>query len=206
MRNPIKTICILLFITLHSLQANQSLPHSFLGFEAGYVMRESKIKLENATITTTKLKDGWADYGFVGGVEYVPNYFGVRFYANANFIHKDDLNTMIFGINFDGIVNFLNTGTESFGVFAGVFLGGNLYWGDAFDTAIKGANAFGIDASNIIFDVAINAGLRGVIARRFVLELATRVPLVDFNIIINPQNLKVSTKHYTINLRFSYLF
>lgn len=205
-----KIIGILVFLASSIISASQysGKARSFIGIESGVSISYGKIKDANSI---QQYKQYRLNYGFIGGMQYFPNrYFGGRLYASANFIHSVGEHTIIFGGNLDGIVNFVSVDNGSFGIFAGIFLGADTYFGSGVNDAKTLLYQYGLDMKSMVFDAAINVGLRGVISDKFILEIATRVPLVESNLIdtsaYNANSVAFSIKHYTINARFSYLF
>lgn len=179
----IKIIGILVFLASSMISASQysGKARSFISVESGASISKGKIKDTNSIQQYKQYK---LNYGFIGGMQYFPNrHFGGRLYASANFIHSVGEHTIIFGGNLDGIVNFVSVDGGSFGIFAGIFLGADTYFGSGVDNATKLLYQYKLDMNSMVFDAAINVGLRSVISDNFILEIAARVPLVESNLI-----------------------
>lgn len=133
--------------------------------------------------------------------------FGLRYYANFAYADasgkpKDSSekikgNVMDYGVNVDALYNFVTGGTD-FGAFLGLGLGANTWGGKSFKDAK-------LDKTG--FNLALNVGLRSVIAQNHGIEIAARVPFIATTLqkADAAGNPKVTASH-TYNAGVRYIF
>ena len=161
-------------------------------------VRGGQTTINNNTKTQPHQSDYWygnANYGILAGYkQFFNKYFGLRYYADLNFLHvdfpitkigtphtsKSNINTTItrevtttqtpatiinYTANVDVLVNFVNLEKVIFGVFAGVGIGGF--------TWVEQSKNY----TNLFF--ATNVGLRTSILQNHSIELVARIPFVS---------------------------
>ena len=159
----------------------------FFGFEVGYIKAKGE---ESLGIINLSEERGGANWGVMLGYAYFfSNYFGMRIYGSLNASHikfndySTNLNTLLttlnWGMNADLIANFVALRNFDMGVYVGVFLGANTFLEVGyFEYIARVSKNNGFKVNHTCFDVALNAGLRMVLARSVWLEIALRVPFL----------------------------
>lgn len=159
---------------------------AFVGLGVGYGNTTAKSEGTKEKMT------GGVNVGILAGYkQFFTDSFGLRYYANVDFSQakqkegeKEALNTINFGVNVDALYNFIS-GETNFGAFIGLGVGANKWSGKTL-SGLENKKTLGAD-------VALNVGLRSVIATNHGIELAVRVPFVanklskDFDLKANRQ-------------------
>ncbi len=132
--------------------------------------------------------------------------FGLRYYANfayadASGKSKDTSgkikgNVMDYGVNVDALYNFVTGGTD-FGAFLGLGLGANTWGGKSFKDAKMDKTGF---------NLALNVGLRSVIAQHHSIEIAARVPFIATTLQKAATDTPKMTGSHTYNVGVRYIF
>ena len=160
----------------------------FFGFEVGYIKAKGELLLTD--IISLSEKKGGANYGIMLGYAYFfNNYFGARIYGSLNASHiKFDsvgtnvdtlLTTLNWGMNADLIANFVALRNFDMGVYAGVFIGANTFLEVGyFEYIVRVSENSGFKVNHTCFDVALNVGIRMVLARSVWLEANIKVPFL----------------------------
>lgn len=197
----------------------------FFGFEFGYINAKGELSL-TSIISEER---GGVNYGVMLGYAYFfSNYFGTRIYGSINASHikfndySTNLNTLLttlnWGMNADLIVNVLALRNFDLGVYVGVFLGANTFLETGYtDYIVRVSEMSGFKVSRTHFDIALNVGLRTMIAKNVGLEVALRVPfLKSYAVNEDAYNLQNGAymgvyqiyfkQNYNVNLRLLYKF
>lgn len=200
----------------------------FFGIEAGYI--ESRGSLLLTGIMRIDEKKGGVNYGVMAGyTHFFNNYFGGRIYGNLNALHikfSNDgiesvdtlLSALYWGMNVDLIANFVALRNFDMGVYVGVFVGANTFLDTGYaDYFIRVAEMGGFEVNRTSFDIALNVGLRTVIAKNIGLEVALRVPFLK-SYAVNEDAYRRADgaymgvykiyfkQNYNVNLRLLYKF
>lgn len=200
----------------------------FLGVEVGYGEQKMSLSMTTPVSVEGYQKKGGVNWGIMLGYSnFFVNHFGMRVYASANaqivrfpkywngiqVWYNPNVMSIAWGGNFDLLVNFVALRNFDFGFYVGVFVGANSFINrDLYDLEDRG---FYLDYT--LFDVAVNVGLRTMIARHFGIEIAARFPFLESNIldkaasvslITNTQGTtSISSKQkFSVNARFLYKF
>ncbi|HCD73356.1 MAG TPA: outer membrane beta-barrel protein [Helicobacter sp.] len=146
-------------------------------------------------------------YEIIAGYKqfFTPN-FGLRYYANFAYADasgkpKDSSekikgNVMDYGVNVDALYNFVTGGTD-FGAFLGLGLGANTWGGKSFKDAKMDKTGF---------NLALNVGLRSVIAQHHSMEIAARVPFIATTLQAAATGTPKMTGSHTYNVGVRYIF
>ncbi len=219
----------------------------FFGVEAGYIEAKGGLLLTHALIVinpplqgniyyqlpnsySVTEKKGGVDYGVMAGyTHFFNNYFGGRIYGSLNALHIkfsndgiESVNTLLsalyWGMNADLIINFVALRNFDMGVYVGVFVGANTFLETGyFDYIVRESKKSGFKVNHTVFDVALNVGLRTILAKHIGLEVAVRVPFLK-SYAVNEDaysrqngayigNYQIYFKqNYNINLRLLYQF
>lgn len=218
----------------------------FFGIEAGYVEARGSLLLTHASIIKNPLqtgqqifpassfstgeKKGGVNYGvMMGYAHFFNNYFGGRIYGSLNALHikfsnegiesvDTLLSALYWGMNVDLIANFVALRNFDMGVYVGVFLGANTFLETGYtDYIVRVSEMSGFKVSRTHFDIALNVGLRTMIAKNVGLEVALRVPfLKSYAVNEDAYNLQNGAymgvyqiyfkQNYNVNLRLLYKF
>ena len=147
-------------------------------------------------------------YEIIAGYKqfFTPN-FGLRYYANFAYADasgkpKDTSgkikgNVMDYGVNVDALYNFITGGNTDFGAFLGLGLGANTWGGKSFKDAK-------LDKTG--FNLALNVGLRSVIAQNHGIEIAARVPFIATTLQAAATDTPKMTGSHTYNVSVRYIF
>lgn len=137
---------------------------------------------------------------------FTPNfglrYYGIFTYADFRNHNPGKSNLMNYGVNVDALYNFIASEESNFGAFVGVGVGGNTLNDDGFDEI----EAMGIKLKKTGLDVALNVGLRSVIASKHSLEAIVRVPFIDLTLFDKNQEKLTFSRHYNIGVRYIFNF
>ena len=167
-------------------------------------------------------KGSGLNYGLVAGYkQFFTDSFGLRYYANIDYNsskikadgEKASLNVINYGVNVDALYNFVSSDGMDFGAFLGLGLGANTWSGKAISDNKKELERFGKGdkVSTTGFDLALNAGLRGVFAKQHGVEIFARVPFVATTIFDFKDdagvNFKYTASHnYNAGVRYTFSF
>lgn len=200
----------------------------FFGIEAGYVEARGSLLLMG--IMRIDEKKGGVNYGvMMGYAHFFNNYFGGRIYGSLNALHikfsnegiesvDTLLSALYWGMNADLIVNVLALRNFDLGVYVGIFLGANTFLETGYtDYIVRVSEMSGFKVSRTHFDIALNVGLRTMIAKNVGLEVALRVPfLKSYAVNEDAYNLQNGAymgvyqiyfkQNYNVNLRLLYKF
>lgn len=200
----------------------------FFGIEAGYVEARGSLLLMD--IMRIVEKKGGVNYGvMMGYAHFFNNYFGGRIYGSLNALHikfsnegiesvDTLLSALYWGMNADLIVNVLALRNFDLGVYVGVFLGANTFLEMGYtDYIVRVSEMSGFKVSRTHFDIALNVGLRTMIAKNVGLEVALRAPfLKSYAVNEDAYNLQNGAymgvyqiyfkQNYNVNLRLLYKF
>ncbi len=198
---------------------------AFVGLDLGMSGITDKGKISGAGVggeISTSERGRGVNAGLVGGYkQFFTDSFGLRYYANLGYLSFDvkdtdtnkteSLNAINYGVNVDALYNFVSSDGMDFGTFLGLGLGA-VTWSGKYVDGLKAA--FG-KTSTTSFDVALNAGLRGVFAKQHGVEIAVRVPfmgtkIVDGNFDLGAgADVKVEntiTRNYNVGVRYTFSF
>ena len=161
----------------------------FFGIKVGYI--EAKGELLLTGIMYLDEKKGGVNYGVMLGYAYfLNNYFGARIYGSLNASHikfsnegMTNIDTLLsalnWGMNADLIANFVALRNFDMGVYLGVFLGANSFLDTGyFEYIVRVSEMSGFKVNRTCFDVALNAGIRMIIAKNIGLEASVKVPFI----------------------------
>ena len=200
----------------------------FFGIEAGYVEARGSLLLTG--IIRIDEKKGGVNYGvMMGYAHFFNNYFGGRIYGSLNALHikfsnegiesvDTLLSALYWGMNADLIANFVALRNFDMGVYVGVFLGANTFLETGYtDYIVRVSEMSGFKVSRTHFDIALNVGLRTMIAKNVGFEVALRVPfLKSYAVNEDAYNLQNGAymgvyqiyfkQNYNVNLRLLYKF
>lgn len=181
---------------------------------------------------------GGVSYGIIVGYKQFFNpYLGLRYYANLNALHstlsptalmvghagvsaKQKLTLLNYGVNVDFLWNFIANNALDFGVFVGVGIGANSWFGadlENYPAKIKTANqitqgAWRVEKTH--FNAWANVGLRTNIARHHGLEIFARIPFLRDTILKKNESItgmkwsiETSLKNrYGVGVRYNFTF
>ena len=166
------------------------------------------IKVSNVSGDTCKTDYNGITFAFIAGYKqfFTPN-FGLRYYANFAYADasgkpKDTSgkikgNVMDYGVNVDALYNFITGGNTDFGAFLGLGLGANTWGGKSFKDAKMDKTGF---------NLALNVGLRSVIAQNHGIEIAARVPFIATTLQAAATDTPKMTGSHTYNVGVRYIF
>lgn len=87
-------------------------------------------------------------------------------------------NVLEYGVGVDALYNFMNSGSDSFGLYAGVAIGGETWIANGKRYKPQG----GKGESYVNFQTILNVGLRGTIAKNHGIEIGARFYMLDSKI------------------------
>lgn len=197
---------------------------AFLGIGAGVAGTQQKIHLSVATISASEKGNGRAPHiSFVAGYKtfFTPE-FGLRYYADIGYATQEaegdsgEANTkttmLNYGVNVDVLYNF-QTGENDIGVFLGLGIGGVSYGGSELDDAKMLSQSNSVTKN--FFDIALNAGVRALVASHHGIEVFAKVPFL-IDTIIDDVAMTVDgasvtgdcayKRQYILGLRYAYNF
>ena len=172
----------------------------FVGVGVGYGGSQIKAGSEKQNLS------GISYEVIAGYKQFFTQDFGLRYYANFAYADasgkpKDSSekikgNVMDYGVNVDAIYNFV-TGVTDFGAFLGLGLGANTWGGKSFKDAKMDKTGF---------NLALNVGLRSVIAQHHSMEIAARVPFIATTLQAAATGTPKMTGSHTYNVGVRYIF
>lgn len=173
---------------------------AFVGVGVGYGASQVKFGSEKTDL------NGISYEVIAGYKQFFTPSFGLRYYANFAYADasgkpKDSSekikgNVMDYGVNVDALYNFVTGGTD-FGAFLGLGLGANTWGGKSFKDAK-------LDKTG--FNLALNVGLRSVIAQNHGIEIAARVPFIATTLQKAATDTPKMTGSHTYNVGVRYIF
>ena len=176
---------------------------AFVGVGVGYGASQVKFGSEKTDL------NGISYEVIAGYKQFFTPSFGLRYYINFAYADaskkaKDGDPELIgsvadYGVNVDALYNLIASANANFGVFVGVGVGANTWYGRDLD--LKDYEQTGLN-------VALNAGLRSQFGRHHSIEIAARVPFIDTKLqnIYQPA-LKVTASHiYNAGVRYIFSF
>lgn len=182
----------------------------FVGLGLGY--GGSSMEIETTEKQTSR--GSGLNYGFVAGYkQFFTDSFGLRYYANIDYSsskvkaesEKIALNAINYGVNVDALYNFVSSDNMDFGAFLGLGLGANTWSGKAVNLIGENLES-GKKVSKTGFDLALNAGLRGVFAKQHGVEIFARVPFIATTM-LDTSSFKVSaSRNYNAGVRYTFSF
>ncbi|CAM3299281.1 outer membrane protein [Helicobacter labetoulli] len=192
----------------------------FVGLGLGFGGSSVKTEESNGGASTKDTANGSGlNYGLVAGYkQFFTDSFGLRYYANIDYnsskikvdTGKVALNAINYGVNVDALYNFVSSDGMDFGAFLGLGLGANTWSGKAVDGFKEQIKASGKKVSTTGFDLALNAGLRGVFAKQHGVEIFARVPFIAttmFDIKDGTVSVKASaSRNYNAGVRYTFSF
>lgn len=177
----------------------------FIGVGLGYNGTQHKMEgpADDAGGTfSDKYNFGGLSYEIIAGYKqfFTPK-FGARYYANFAYADTkkkiedvtEKIKVMDFGVNADALYNFVSSERLDFGAFLGLGLGANNY------NVVQGDKKTG-------FNVAINVGLRTLIAQHHGIELAARVPFLTTTITDKDGYKEQARQTYNVGVRYVFNF
>ncbi|EFR47785.1 outer membrane insertion signal domain protein [Helicobacter cinaedi CCUG 18818 = ATCC BAA-847] len=187
-----------------------------LGFGGSSVKAEASI---DGVSTKDTANGSGLNYGLVAGYkQFFTDGFGLRYYANIDYnsskikvdTEKVALNVINYGVNVDALYNFVSSDGMDFGAFLGLGLGANTWSGKAVDGFKDQIKDSGKKVSTTGFDLALNAGLRGVFAKQHGVEIFARVPFIAttmFDVKDDTWSVKASaSRNYNAGVRYTFSF
>ncbi len=192
---------------------------AFVGLGLGF--GGSSVKSEfSGTISAKETFNGSGlNYGLVAGYkQFFTDSFGLRYYANIDYnsskikmdTEKVALNAINYGVNVDALYNFVSSDGMDFGAFLGLGLGANTWSGKVVDEAKKMAKDTGKSLSTTGFDLALNAGLRGVFAKQHGVEIFARVPFIATTMLDVKEGTEsakyTASRNYNAGVRYTFSF
>lgn len=207
---------------------------AFVGLDLGTTGLSLDSKASIAGVSQKSSSSGTgSNVGLVGGYkQFFTDSFGLRYYANLGYLNltssvketgaatqTQSLDAINYGVNVDALYNFVSSDGMDFGAFLGLGLGANTWSGKALYTGKEMAKQANKSLSTTGFDLALNAGLRGV-AKQHGVEIAVRVPfmgtktkIVDGNVDLGipgiGDTMKVEgtiTRNYNAGVRYTFSF
>ena len=201
---------------------------AFVGLGLGFGGSSVKAEMSIGGVSTKDTANGSGlNYGLIAGYkQFFTDSFGLRYYVNIDYNsskikadgEKASLNAINYGVNVDALYNFVSSDGMDFGAFLGLGLGANTWSGKAVDGFKEQTKDSGKKVSTTGFDLALNAGLRGVFAKQHGVEIAVRVPfmgtkIVDGNVDLGipgiGDTMKVEstiTRNYNVGVRYTFSF
>ena len=196
---------------------------AFVGLGLGFGGSSLKAEMSIGGVSTKDTANGSGlNYGLIAGYkQFFTDSFGLRYYANIDYNsskikadgEKASLNVINYGVNVDALYNFVSSDGMDFGAFLGLGLGANTWSGKAISDNKKELERFGKGdkVSTTGFDLALNAGLRGVFAKQHGVEIFARVPFVATTIFDFKDdagvNFKYTASHnYNAGVRYTFSF
>lgn len=196
---------------------------AFVGLGLGFGGSSVKAEMSIGGVSTKDTANGSGlNYGLIAGYkQFFTDSFGLRYYANIDYNSskvdfgaenggKGSLNAINYGVNVDALYNFVRSDGMDFGAFLGLGLGANTWSGKAVDTGKEMANVANKSLSTTGFDLALNAGLRGVFAKQHGVEVFARVPFIATTMLDakeGAESVKYSTsRNYNAGVRYTFSF
>ena len=192
----------------------------FVGLGLGYGGSSAKSEVSSDILSAKETANGSGlNYGLVAGYkQFFTDSFGLRYYANIDYnsskikvdTEKVALNAINYGVNVDALYNFVSSDGMDFGAFLGLGLGANTWSGKAVDGFKEQTKDSGKKVSTTGFDLALNAGLRGVFAKQHGVEIFARVPFIATTMLdIKDDTMSVKTsasRNYNAGVRYTFSF
>ncbi|BDB66509.1 hypothetical protein Hc94105_0705 [Helicobacter cinaedi] len=193
---------------------------AFVGLGLGFGGSSVKAEMSIGGVSTKDTANGSGlNYGLIAGYkQFFTDSFGLRYYANIDYnsskikmdTEKVALNAINYGVNVDALYNFVSSDGMDFGAFLGLGLGANTWSGKAVDAGKEMAKQANKSLSTTGFDLALNAGLRGVFAKQHGVEVFARVPFIAttmFDAKEGTESVKYSTsRNYNAGVRYTFSF
>ncbi|MCX2717197.1 outer membrane beta-barrel protein [Helicobacter sp. MIT 21-1697] len=172
----------------------------FVGVGVGYGGSQLKTGSEKTNLSGIS-------YEIIAGYkQFFSPSFGLRYYANFAYAdaskkakageEKIKGNVMDYGVNVDALYNFV-TGSTDVGAFLGLGLGANTWGGKTFKDGK-------LDKTGL--NLALNVGLRSVIAQNHGVEIAARVPFIATTLQKAATDEPKITGSHTYNVGVRYVF
>ena len=193
---------------------------AFVGLGLGFGGSSLKAEMSIGGVSTKDTANGSGlNYGLIAGYkQFFTDSFGLRYYANIDYnsskikmdTEKVALNAINYGVNVDALYNFVSSDGMDFGAFLGLGLGANTWSGKAVDAGKEMAKQANKSLSTTGFDLALNAGLRGVFAKQHGVEVFARVPFIATTMLDakeGTESVKYSTsRNYNAGVRYTFSF
>lgn len=193
---------------------------AFVGLGLGFGGSSVKSEVSSDILSAKETMSGSGlNYGLVAGYkQFFTDSFGLRYYANIDYnsskikmdTEKVALNAINYGVNVDALYNFVSSDGMDFGAFLGLGLGANTWSGKAVDAGKEMAKQANKSLSTTGFDLALNAGLRGVFAKQHGVEIFARVPFIATTMLDvkeGTESVKYSTsRNYNAGVRYTFSF
>ena len=193
---------------------------AFVGLGLGFGGSSLKAEMSIGGVSTKDTANGSGlNYGLIAGYkQFFTDSFGLRYYANIDYnsskikmdTEKVALNAINYGVNVDALYNFVSSDGMDFGAFLGLGLGANTWSGKAVDAGKEMAKEANKSLSTTGFDLALNAGLRGVFAKQHGVEVFARVPFIATTMLDakeGTESVKYSTsRNYNAGVRYTFSF
>ncbi|STP11203.1 outer membrane protein HopE [Helicobacter cinaedi] len=193
---------------------------AFVGLGLGFGGSSVKAEMSIGGVSTKDTANGSGlNYGLIAGYkQFFTDSFGLRYYANIDYnsskikmdTEKVALNAINYGVNVDALYNFVSSDGMDFGAFLGLGLGANTWSGKAVDAGKEMAKQANKSLSTTGFDLALNAGLRGVFAKQHGVEVFARVPFIATTMLDakeGTESVKYSTsRNYNAGVHYTFSF
>lgn len=191
----------------------------FVGVQVGYAGTNMEMTASAAGASISeKISPSGVMYGLVGGYKqfFMPE-LGVRYYINVDFANTSKkeagettrMSLANYAVNVDVLYNFLTDGVD-FGVFAGLGLGANSWYGSGVKEAKSIAQEAGTKATTTSFAMHLNVGLRANIAQYHGVELVVKVPFIKtkvFDVGYGGGNIELTAAQtYGVAVRYTFSF
>lgn len=193
---------------------------AFVGLGLGFGGSSAKTEVSSDILSAKETANGSGlNYGLIAGYkQFFTDSFGLRYYANIDYnsskikmdTEKVALNAINYGVNVDALYNFVSSDGMDFGAFLGLGLGANTWSGKAVDGFKEQTKDSGKKVSTTGFDLALNAGLRGVFAKQHGVEIFARVPFIATTMLdIKDDTMSVkasASRNYNAGVRYTFSF
>lgn len=192
---------------------------AFVGLGLGFGGSSVKSELSGTISAKETFNGSGLNYGLIAGYkQFFTDSFGLRYYANIDYnsskikmdTEKAALNAINYGVNVDALYNFVSSDGMDFGAFLGLGLGANTWSGKVVDEAKKMAKDAGKSLSTTGFDLALNAGLRGVFAKQHGVEIFARVPFIATTMLDVKEGTEsvkyTASRNYNAGVRYTFSF